>query len=276
MNIYDCVIENNNDPEKLGRVQVRIVGKHTENRSDSEDNNYLPVTDLPWAIFFYNNGFSVPEQGDVGKCVFTDKDEQNVILLGITKKKIESLPSFNDGFSDPDENNPTSDQVGESQVSRLARNENISNTIIQDKKDNRKTGVVTNTTSFDEPETEFDPEYPDNKVIHTKSGHVIEVDDTTGKERIHIHHKSGSFIEFFPNGDEVTNIKGNKYTIAIGDENILVEGDKNIRIEGNENVEISGAKNIKVIGNSVLEVGGNVEISATGSVTISGSAISLN
>ena len=38
-------------------------------------------------------------------------------------------------------------------------------------------------------------EYPHNHVTETESGHVIEVDDTKGKERIHVFHKSGTFIE---------------------------------------------------------------------------------
>ena len=37
------VVEDNNDPEKLGRVRVRCLGLHTENK------NELPTEDLPWA-----------------------------------------------------------------------------------------------------------------------------------------------------------------------------------------------------------------------------------
>ena len=37
------VVENRNDPAKLGRVQVRCLGYHTENLID------IPSADLPWA-----------------------------------------------------------------------------------------------------------------------------------------------------------------------------------------------------------------------------------
>ena len=37
------VVEDRNDPQKLGRVRVRCLGYHTENKVD------LPTTDLPWA-----------------------------------------------------------------------------------------------------------------------------------------------------------------------------------------------------------------------------------
>lgn len=43
-NIYTGVVENRNDPLKLGRCQVRVVGLHTE------DKTILPTTDLPWAF----------------------------------------------------------------------------------------------------------------------------------------------------------------------------------------------------------------------------------
>lgn len=38
------VVEDRKDPEKLGRVRVRILGVHSENRS------VLPTEDLPWAV----------------------------------------------------------------------------------------------------------------------------------------------------------------------------------------------------------------------------------
>jgi len=37
------VVEDRNDPEYLGRVRVRAVGFHTDNKEK------LPTTDLPWA-----------------------------------------------------------------------------------------------------------------------------------------------------------------------------------------------------------------------------------
>ena len=37
------VVENRNDPAKLGRVQVRCLGYHTEDLND------IPTKDLPWA-----------------------------------------------------------------------------------------------------------------------------------------------------------------------------------------------------------------------------------
>ena len=40
---FTGVVENRNDPAKLGRVQVRCLGYHTEDLID------IPSADLPWA-----------------------------------------------------------------------------------------------------------------------------------------------------------------------------------------------------------------------------------
>lgn len=41
--LYKAIVEDRNDPLKLGRVRVRVIGIHTENKSD------IPTEDLPWA-----------------------------------------------------------------------------------------------------------------------------------------------------------------------------------------------------------------------------------
>ena len=43
MKLYEGCVENRNDPLKLGRCQVRVVGLHTH------DKNILSTADLPWA-----------------------------------------------------------------------------------------------------------------------------------------------------------------------------------------------------------------------------------
>ena len=40
---FTGVVEDRNDPSKLGRVKVRCLGLHTENKVD------IPTADLPWA-----------------------------------------------------------------------------------------------------------------------------------------------------------------------------------------------------------------------------------
>ena len=43
--------------------------------------------------------------------------------------------------------------------------------------------------------------YPFNHVIETESGHYVEIDDTKDNERIHVYHKTGTFLEIDPLGN---------------------------------------------------------------------------
>jgi len=270
MNLFVGVVENNLDPYKLFRCQVRIFGKHTDDRT------ILPVDDLPWAISTVKN----LKNGEWVIINFLDTEEQKPVILGRFPRFVENLPNFNVGFSDPNGEFPS--DTNEATTSRLERNENINETIIQSKKDGVKTGVSCAGTSWNEPETKYNAEYPKNNVIETKY-HVIELDDTERSERIHIYHKTGSFIEFHPNGDEVEVIKAKKFMIVESDSNIFVGGNENKKINGNENKSVGGtskesvnAKEIESSGNCKITVGGNVEINASGMVKIVGATINLN
>lgn len=86
MNLYTGVVENRDDPLKLGRCQVRIVGLHTEDKS------VLATEDLPWAYPMQPvtsaaiNGIGWTPVGPVlGTWVvvmFRDPDNQMPIMLG--------------------------------------------------------------------------------------------------------------------------------------------------------------------------------------------------
>lgn len=100
------------------------------------------------------------------------------------------------------------------------------------------------------PETEYKAEYYYNKKQTTESGHEMEWDDTPGKERIRMAHKSGSYTEFTAKGDKVDNIIGREYKYNTGgftqtvDENSDLKYNGNLRISigKNQHVEVNGAK----------------------------------
>jgi hypothetical protein len=78
--------------------------------------------------------------------------------------------------------------------------------------------------TWDEPGTSFAPVYPFNHVHLTESGHLFEIDDTVGRERIHRMHRSGTFEEFFPDGSLVRKIVGDNYTITMINDFVHIEG----------------------------------------------------
>lgn len=88
-------------------------------------------------------------------------------------------------------------------------------------------------TQLGEKETEYAAKYPHNNTITTKGGHVLELDDTPKAERIHIYHKSGSYVEIFPDGSIVTKSMKDSTSVTMNDHAIsVVKGD--LQIVANE------------------------------------------
>jgi len=82
--------------------------------------------------------------------------------------------------------------------------------------------------------------YPYNHVFESESGHITEVDDSPGAERLFRQHHAGTFEEIHPDGSMVTKIIGNNYEIVIKDENIVIKGSQNITVEGSVRELIKG------------------------------------
>jgi hypothetical protein len=105
--------------------------------------------------------------------------------------------------------------------------------------------------------TEYPPVYPYNNVTQTPSGHLFELDDTPQRERVRLQHRTGTFIEMHPNGDEVHKVYGNGYTIIVRDNNVLITGNCIVKIEGDANIQITGDKIETVLGNVEQHIKGN-------------------
>ena len=105
----------------------------------------------------------------------------------------------------------------------------------------------------------YNPTYPHNHVRQTESGHVIELDDTPGHERIHIYHgPSGTFEEIHPDGSKTTRIKGYNYEIINFDNNVLIRGNCNVHVQGNSTLFIGGDADVEVLGNMTSYVRKNL------------------
>lgn len=116
--------------------------------------------------------------------------------------------------------------------------------------------------SWTEPEsaanTDFQPVYPYNNITQTESGHSFELDDTPGRERVRLHHRSGTFSEMHPNGDVVHKIVGKGYEIIASDKNVLIKGVCNITIQGDSVLHVQGDSYQQVDGTLYQQVNGNV------------------
>jgi len=91
--------------------------------------------------------------------------------------------------------------------------------------------------------------YPNNQVTETPGGHIIEMDDTLGNERILIRHKSGSGIEIKPDGS-IYLASGNSLIVSAADDaHVVVEGNAHMTYQGNVNVDVTGDYNLNIAGN---------------------------
>lgn len=189
------------------------------------------------------------------------------------------------GHSYPRKVHSLGNVLNESDLNRLARNEKINDTIVEIKKKNLDTNIpVADGTFWSEPKTPYDSSYPYNRVIETESGHIIELDDTRGTERMHFWHRSGTFTEIYPDGIKVEKVVGNEYKIVLeekyehiqnrynltvdGPFNLYVSNNCNIIVTGNAQVSVKGDCQTNIGGNYKLNVGGNIEIKSGGNVLL--------
>ena len=300
-------VEDRKDPMKLGRLKVRAVGWNADNKKQ------LPTSALPWAQVAFpvnNTNTYAPKEGDMVFGFFVDGEmAQQPIVLGAFSSIPLKAANIQEAYSDPrtaaelssaprppesktynkngtgitivekSKANNYPLNLDEPTTSRIARNDEdtITKTFIQERKDNKVTGVPTATSSWNEPETKYGSVYPYNNVMETESGHLVEYDDTPGKERIHIAHRNGSFTEWYPDGDRVEKITKDKYSIVMKDDNVYIMGDCNITVQGNAQVYVQKNATVKIDGNVDVTVGGNYNERVGGTYSVqSGGNMSFN
>lgn len=223
------VVEDRKDPEKLGRVKVRVYNFHG-------DKTETPTNDLQWAFIIMqptsasNQKVGLSPTGLMeGSTVFgffaDGQNGQMPMVLG-------SLP----GIPDKD--------VSKHDVTPLAReNNSINKSLIGP-----------------EPNSSYGSLYPFNRVYQSESGHVIEIDDTPNKERIHIYHKTGTYTEINYDGRKVSKIVDDNIEVVLKNDTLYVQGNSNTEIKGNVHVVIDGNVNVRVKGNYSLQVDGDLKI----------------
>ena len=316
------VVEDRRDPLTIGRVRVRCLGFHTEDKIS------LPTEDLPWAHVMHpvtdpsmqglgsTPSFLVEGSWVVG--FFRDAQEkQQPVIIG----SLPGLPSNNPdpatGFNDPRTNvtygpypvdgdlvsMPSGHRIGEPDTNRLAQgpNSETHNSLISRRltrlrgdptKDDPTAGVddtseeerkgtgipiatqpylqqvsdeaVEETRGFwNEPDPKsikknanpyISAQYPYNHVHESESGHIHEIDDTPGGERLFTQHTSGTFEEIHPSGNKVVKVIGDNYEIVAGNSNVYITGNVNLTVGGTVRELIKGDYHLEVEGNYTQKI----------------------
>lgn len=267
------VVEDTDDPLKIGRVRVRVFGYHTD------DKTKVPTSTLPWAHVLQDvssasiSGVGRSPTGILrGSHVFGFfRDSLNaqhpVVMFSVGGIPTE-LPDKKRGFNDPTGTYPKEKDVAD--TNRLATGDEKDKTILKDKEDGLVEDVpvawdTLEQRKWSEPMSPYAAKYPNNKVFATTSGMVEEWDDTPEKERHHTYHPSGSFEEVAngwekdPAGTRVHKIKGNNYELIAGSDFIHIKGSATITVDGSGSILIGNGKDG---GDLNLQVEGNVNLLA--------------
>lgn len=196
---------------KVGMVYVAVVGVHSLDEANKDRllkcQVILPTTSQSV------EGIGDTPQVDIGSKVFgfyTDQTAASGFVLGT----IPIIPNLDENLNS---------------VSFLARGKQID--------DDQKLHPV-------EPDSAYKAEYPNNRVIRSRTGHTIELDDTPDSPRVHIRHSSGSKIEMRPDGSIVIKTVGDGFEIVGGTKDIAINGDCNMEVKGSLSATVKGAATI--------------------------------
>ena len=263
------VIEDRDDPLRMGRYRVRCFNWHTS------DKTAVPTNTLPWAQCLQPvtsaavSGVGTSPTGLVeGSWVFgfflDGKRAQKPMIMGSMAGIPTEFANANFGFNDPNGTFPT--LINEPDVDRLARNDGEFVSPLLDTKESARTQSVPTATggTWNEPVSTYNARYANNHVTKTESGHIFEIDDTPGAERIHEYHKSGTFKEISADGQKVTRIVGDNYMIVAGDDYINIKGSCNVTIDSNCTTYVKGNWDVKVDGKFNLTAAGESAIRLNG------------
>jgi hypothetical protein len=197
------------------------------------------------------NPYAIKE-GDMVMGFFMDgENAQERVIMGIFPKiplrKANNQQPYNDPRNEtelsaaPVKPNETATgyprRLDEPTTSRLARNESIDDSIVSMKKAKKASKV--------EPDPYYNAKYPYNNVYESESGHAMEFDDTKDNERVHLYHRSGSYIEWGPAGDRAERIQKDKFTVVVGNEKVYVKGDVTVYVDGNVNMQVGGTYTVQ-------------------------------
>ena len=131
----------------------------------------------------------------------------------------------------------------------------------------KKEEIHTN-SKFTEPDSPYAAQYPFNQAIKSRSGHLLEIDDTPGAERIHTYHRSGSFEEYHPDGKKVNKTVSEAYDLVLKNKNVHVKGNLTIVVDGNFNIVVGKTSNISA--------GETIDVTSGGNNTMKAPKIDLN
>ena len=296
------VVEDRMDPTHTGRVRVRALGHHTQNKLE------LPTADLPWAqcllpttssgISGLGQSPSFLVEGSWVMGYFRDgQKRQEPTVLGSLPGKPSELGKTDKGFYDPNfrldkDGKQTEISVyptttDEPDTNRLAvNNKEKEHSSLTARKASRITGIATadfNTTTaadgssiaasdgdtFDQTEIPYNAVYPYNHVYESESGHIKEYDDSFVIDEDGVRTNHYRIYERHSSGTstEIDNA-GNQTNIIKSSHYQLISKDKKVYVAGNSDITIDGRHKLYINKNNTVDNHYDIQIGAGASINI--------
>jgi hypothetical protein len=266
----------------MGRYRVRCYGYHTKDKEE------IPTDKLPWATPMVPiTSASMTESGQSATGLYQGSwvvgffrdgsNAQDPVIMGSIPSQSSEV-DYQFGFTDPDERYPVPEKLDIPETPRAAKTTseiNYKQAFSYTKKVELRAehDIVPTANAAHEMNWKFPPiddvvapVYPANHVLSyekkddaDEASHIIEVDCTPGQERISTIHRTGTYREITPVGDETSVIVGNDFQVVVKNRNVNVLGNCNLTVDSNCSTYVKGNWNIQVDGNVITNVGGYYE-----------------
>ena len=282
------VVEDRDDPSELGRVRVRCVGFHTE------DKTRIPTEGLPWAHVMHP--VTDPSMSGMGQTpsflvegtwvvgFFRDAEEkQQPIVMGTLPGVPEDLGNPNIGFNDPNRRDDDSSKPGYNisiypreedvpDVNRLARNETVK---WEGEDVSLPHSVIASKDKLYDEET--------HKIGRTEKVQVANTtDEKTNSGYIEWDEPKSPYAASYPNNNVMETASGHikEYDDTSGQERIHEyhkagtfyeidkDGNKVTRVVGNNYDIIAGTNYVKVRGDVFLTIDSNCKTRIKGNYEV--------
>jgi hypothetical protein len=181
-----------------------------------------------------------------------------------------------DPFADPNSTYPTCDYVNRADTNQLAtNNDDLSSTPLGGKEKTRINEVATANSAggtgggvWAEPPSAYAAKYPYNHVKETESGHIVEFDDTPNAERIHVYHKSGTFVEIDKDGTVSYKVNGENFQIYTRNNRVYTQGNMDVTVDGAKTLLVKDALNVEVLGKTVVNLRNDADLNVAGNLNM--------
>lgn len=248
MELLYAVVTNNNDPARIGRVQIKVYGEHDGTDDDST---------LPWAEVMQSasiglvGGVGLSSVLKVGTWVYVTKlegSETKYIVFGVCT-----------GVQGEDGSDPKYGEKGLSDFGQMCiTDDNLNNSA------KNETTTTSNGVGFNYSSTVNPGDYLNSTVLRTESGIMLELNDNL--KMLKVTHPSGSVIQISENGSiDITSLNNLKINTK-GSLELNVKEDFNVNVDGDINFNVKGSVDYKIETDCTQSVLGSWDLKCNGDI----------